>query len=144
MALIGTNDEIIEYGDELFLEDDDVVSDVETDIIEEPDDDNSIPEEDTDTGYAAGDTSEVVMELADYIPADENDIIGSEDEDITEYETTVEDEEVEPINDNQALLPCIGSVSEGDRVMIALVDGEATVIGVAGWGDTISSMAEEA
>jgi hypothetical protein len=39
------------------------------------------------------------------------------------------------INDNVATLPCIASVREGDTVMVAMRNGEPTVIGSVGWGD---------
>jgi len=34
-------------------------------------------------------------------------------------------------------IPCTCAVHEGDRVIIALDDGEPTVIGVVGWGDSV-------
>lgn len=36
---------------------------------------------------------------------------------------------------NQAVLPTLGAVAQGDRCIIALINGEATVIGTVGSGD---------
>ena len=131
-----------EIYDVIFPDDEDVINDLEeTNIIEEPDDDASIPEEDKDNGEAT-DTSAVVEAptlVSDIVEPDAEDVIYSvEENDLSEAEITVEDEPEEAIISNVETLPTIGNVKEGDRVMIALVNGEATVIGTVGKGDEVA------
>ena len=131
-----------EIYDVIFPDDEDVINDLEeTNDIEEPDDDASIPEEDKDNGEAT-DTSAVVeapVLASDIVEPDAEDVIYSvEENDLSETEITVEDEPEEAIISNVETLPTIGNVKEGDRVMIALVNGEATVIGTVGKGDEVA------
>ena len=131
-----------EIYDIIFPDDEDIINDLEeTNDIEEPDDDASIPEEDKDKGEAT-DTSAVVEAPAlasDIVEPDAEDVIYSvEENDLSEAEITVEDEPEEAIISNVDILPTIGNVKEGDRVMIALVNGEATVIGTVGKGDEVA------
>ena len=122
--------------EQVFTEDEDVVNNlVETNIIDEPDADPTIPTEDQDTG-GGGDSSPVTVIDGDSVEPDEEDIINSvEDNDLTEPEIAVDAPEVTPIVSNEEVLPTIGNVSSGDRVMIALINGEATVLGTVGSGD---------
>ena len=127
-----------DYGiiEQVFTDDEDVVNDLEeTNEIDEPEADPSIPTEDEDTGEG-GDSSPVVVIDGDSVEPDEEDIINDdEDNDLTEPEIAVDEEEVEPIVSNEEELPTIGNVEAGDRVMIALINGEATVLGTVGSGD---------
>lgn len=131
-----------EYLDIIFPDDEDIINDLEeTNDIEQPDDDPTVPEEDADSGQITDQTPIVEAPVldADRVEPDEEDVIYAvEENDLTEAAVSVEDEPDEPIIDNIETLPTIGSVKEGDRVMIALVNGEATVIGVVGSGDNIN------
>lgn len=122
--------------EEVFTNDEDVVNDLEeTNVIEEPEDNPEIPEEDKDFGEG-GDTSEETIVDDDIIEPDEEDIINTvEENDLTEYPIAVDEEKVEPIITNVETLPTIGNIKNGDKVMIALVNGEPTILGSVGSGD---------
>ena len=131
------NDEIlVGMIDEVFEQAEDVINDLEeTNEIEQPADDSTIPEEDTDSGQASDDTPETVQ-AGDLVEPDEEDIITEQQEnDLTEYAVTVQESQVTPIIENQSTLPTIGNVEAGDRVMIALINGQPTVLGTVGSGD---------
>ena len=124
-----------EYGiiKEVFPSKEDIINDdAETNVIEEPEEDPTIPTEDEDTGEG-GSGLPVQMELGNTIKPDSNDIIWPIEEiELDEPEVEADEYEVEPVVSNQALLPTLGAVAQGDRVVIALVNGEATVIGTVG------------
>lgn len=96
---------------------------------------------------------------------DEFDVIGddgvtefgamSEDEDLSEDDAvaaqmdTSEEDVIEldydsPENPDTIECDCICAVKTGDRVMVQLVNGEPTVIGVVGWGDALQSDVDSA
>lgn len=129
--------ELVELLEEVYVSDEEDVNDEEEDnIIEEPDEDPSIPDYDQDSGEETDQTPEEI-ELGDTVEPDEDDIIDEvEEEDIEEPATTAQEEEVTPVISNTETLPAIGHINAGDRVMVALVGGEATVIGTVGSGDT--------
>ena len=132
------DEEVVEILEEVFPSEEDIISDdEETNDIEQPEDDGTIPDVPEDSGDAGGDTSPEEVEAADEVLPDENDIIDDEEEnDLTEPEPAAEDEpEPQPIVPNTATLPTIGSVEAGDRVIIALINGEAVVLGGVGSGD---------
>lgn len=105
-----------------------------------------------------GETVEIAESDGD--DEDEFDVIGdegvtefgamSEDEDLSEDDAiaaqmdTSEEDVIEldydsPENPDTIECDCICSVKTGDRVMVQLVNGEPTVIGVVGWGDALQS-----
>ncbi|MGN0038604.1 MAG: hypothetical protein ACI36Y_05695, partial [Coriobacteriales bacterium] len=139
-----STDELLTYGDEVFPDEEDFTSTdgSEEDVIDEPEDDGSIAESDeSDTGEAYDSTSEdlafgeeVLEEDEDFTSSD-----GSEEDDLTEAEVldSAADVEPEPVVTSEMTLPCIASVKAGDSVVIALVNGEPTVIGAAGYGDAV-------
>ena len=43
------------------------------------------------------------------------------------------------INSNQLTVPCVGSVKQGDSVMIITRNGEPVAVAPIGWGDTVES-----
>ena len=132
------------FGDELFPDEEDFTSTdgSEEDVIDEPEDDGSIAEsDDADTGEAYDTTSEnldfgeeVLEEGDDFTSSD-----GTEEDDLTEATVldSVVEVEPEPVVTSEMTLPCIASVKAGDSVVIALVNGEPTVIGAAGYGDAV-------
>ena len=63
------------------------------------------------------------------------DIEGAETNDLTEPPIAIESYEPKVVLTNEETLPTIGNVQEGDRVMIALIGGEPTVLGTVGSGD---------
>lgn len=139
-------EEVLGIIKEVFPTDDEVINDLtETDVIESPDDDPTIPTEDQDTGDAGGDTSPITMDFGGLIEPDSTDVI-SEVEDIELYEpaTVAEEEEEVPLITNVETLPTIGAVKQGERVMIALVNGEPMVIGTVGSGDSQQAMIDNA
>lgn len=77
-----------------------------------------------DVSQIADDPDEIITEI-------------EEAEDLDEEQFTGEDQPIEPIIENTLQVPTIGAVSSGDIVMMALVDGELTVIGVEGSGDKV-------
>lgn len=121
---------------EVFPSQEDIINDdVETNIIEEPEEDPSIPTKDEDSGQG-GAGLPVQMALGDAVEPDSNDIIWPTEEiELNEPEVQAEEYNVEPVVSNQATLPTLGAVNQGDRCIIALVNGEATVIGTVGSGD---------
>lgn len=121
---------------EVFPSQEDIINDdVETNIIEEPEEDPSIPTKDEDSGQG-GAGLPVQMALGDVVEPDSNDIIWPTEEiELNEPEVQAEEYNVEPVVSNQATLPTLGAVNQGDRCIIALVNGEATVIGTVGSGD---------
>ena len=123
--------------EEVFPSDEDVINDLpETNDIEEPEDDPTIPTEDQDTGDPGGDTTPIEMELGELIEPDSGDVVSaSEDIVLEDEEVVAEEHETTPLLTNIESLPTIGHVQEGDRVMIALVGGEPTVLGTVGSGD---------
>lgn len=81
----------------------------------------------------------------DTVEPDPDDIISdTENVELEESEILAEDQEVEPINDNQVTLPTIGHIEQGDKVLVTVIGGEATVVGTVGSGDTIKESAENA
>ena len=143
MALLGDNEEFLQLGEEVEVDEVDVLdeNDEETDDIEEPDDDETIPDDDEDDTGAEYDSTPVTIQAAEEEEQDENDIVDEddeEDEDLTEYETVVEEEDdPEPLVSNVAEMPCLGAIQEGDRVMIAIVNGEPCAVGAEGASDAI-------
>lgn len=122
----------------VFTTDDDDVNDLEpTDDIEEPEDDPSIPDETTDDGEGGEAGSGADAENIDEIEPNELDDVNDleEENDLTEYDVAVEETPVEPLISNTEELPSIGNIQQGERVMIALINGEATVLGTVGSGD---------
>lgn len=122
----------------VFTTDDDDVNDLEpTDDIEEPEDDPSIPDETTDDGEGGEAGSGADAENIDDIEPNELDDVNDleEENDLTEYDVAVEETPVEPLISNTEELPSIGNIQQGERVMIALINGEATVLGTVGSGD---------
>lgn len=118
------------------------------DTIIDAEADDTIPDEEDDAGDASGTAEDVEAideeepDNDDELPTDPDEADESEDLD----ETLPDDDADEPtdINDNQATLPCICSVHAGDTVMVAMRNGEPTVIGRAGWGDAIETSIESA
>ena len=139
-------EEVLGIIEEVFPTDDEVINDLaETDVIESPDDDPSIPTEDQDTGDAGGDTTPIVMDFGGLIESDSTDVISEvEDIELNEPATVAEEEEEVPLITNVETLPTIGAVKQGERVMIALVNGEPTVIGTVGSGDSQQAMIDNA
>lgn len=123
--------------EEVFPSDEDVINNLPaTNDIEEPEDDPTIPTVDQDTGDPGGDTTPIVMELGERIEPDSGDVVSATENIVLEDEEVVaEEQEVTPLLTNIESLPTIGHVQEGDRVMIALVGGEPTVLGTVGSGD---------
>lgn len=121
---------------EVFPSQEDIVNnEVETNIIEEPEEDPTIPTEDADSGEG-GAGLPVQMEFANRIEPDSNDIIWPVEEiELNEPAVVAEEYNVEPVVLNQATLPTLGAVKTGERCIIALINGEATVIGTVGSGD---------
>lgn len=120
---------------EVFASPEDVINDELENVIVEPAEDPTIPTEDEDSGEGgAGLVADI--SLGDTVEPDSTDIIWPiEDIELNEPAVAAEQYEPEPIVSNQALLPTLGAVQEGDRVIIALINGEATVIGTVGSGD---------
>lgn len=121
---------------EVFPSQEDIVNnEVETNIIEEPEEDPTIPTEDADSGEG-GAGLPVQMEFAGRIEPDSNDIIWPVEEiELNEPAVVAEEYNIEPVVSNQATLPTLGAVKTGERCIIALINGEATVIGTVGSGD---------
>lgn len=121
--------------DELYTEDLDEISQDEDNIIEEPEDDPQIPTEDQDSGEG-GEQLPIEVTTIDEVEPDEEDVLNPDEEnDLTEPEVAAEGYTPQPLVSNELTLPTIGSVKQGERVMIALVNGEPTVIGTVGSGD---------
>lgn len=133
---MANTDEILGMIDEVFEQDQDIINDLEeTNEIDQPADDDSIPDADEDTG-GSGDATPESVQKGDTVEPDAEDIIDeNETQDLTEYDVAVEESEPTPIIENQSNLPTIGNVQQGDRVMIALINGQPTVIGTVGSGD---------
>lgn len=131
--------------EEVWPSDDDIVNDLaETEDLSEPEDDGSIPTEDADSGEET-DATPAESGALDTVDPDPDDIISAiEDVVLDEPEIVAEDREVTPINDNQVSLPTIGHIEQGDRVLVTVIGGEATVVGTVGSGDTIKESAENA
>lgn len=122
--------------EEVFAGDLEVINDLaETNVIESPDDDPSVPTRDADEGETQDATPIVGGVLESVSPDPEDTISAVEDEWLPQPETVAEEEEVTPTVSNQTTLPALGHVEAGDRVMVALVNGEATVLGTLGSGD---------
>lgn len=122
--------------EEVFAGDLEVINDLaETNVIESPEDDPSVPTRDTDEGAAYDSTPIEVGVLESVSPDPEDTISAVEDEYLPQPETVAEEGEVTPTVSNQTTLPALGHVEAGDRVMVALVNGEATVLGTLGSGD---------
>ena len=135
------NDDVITR---VFEEDEDIINDLPvTDQIVEPDEDPTIPREDEDTGEGGTAGDEDVSE-GNAVAPDVEDVINDDvSEDLSQGQTTAEEQERVPIISNIETLPTIGNVSAGDRVMIALVNGQATVVGVVGSGDRMNDRVTE-
>ena len=131
-------DEIIDIDDEIAIDEteDDVNDLEETNVIDEPAYDPTIPDVTEDDGTPEDPTAPEDIEVAEGLDNDTDDIIDADEtNDLTEYEIAVEEQEVEPLIDNQVVVSTIGNVQEGERVMLAMVDGELTVVGTVGSGD---------
>lgn len=127
---------ITENLDEVYLSEEEVVNDLqETNEIIEPDDDPTVPTQDDGQSATPDATPIEIGVIAEVLPDDGDTISETETNDLTEAEIAVEAEEVQPVINNTATLPTIGHVSEGERVMVALINGEATVLGTVGSGD---------
>ena len=121
--------------DELYTEDLDEISQEEDNVIEEPEDDPQIPTEDQDSGEG-GEQLPIEVTTIDEVEPDEEDVLNPDEEnDLTEPEVAAEGYTPQPLVSNELTLPTIGSVKQGERVMIALINGEPTVIGTVGSGD---------
>jgi hypothetical protein len=136
--------EVLDFGDLISTSDDEALSndDVETDVFDESEDDlTDTPEEDTEP---EDDGTPADFTLSEFIPADPIDGLSNSEEETNVIEETedgevvlTEDEII--LNDNLLTIPCVSSVKKGDSVLIALLNGEPTAIGVAGWGDKVET-----
>ena len=133
----------LEYGKEIFVDDEGLVSDLEDDTIE---DIEGAEAPTADTGTEQGSSSyqeDIEFADEDLEEDDDEEYSDTEDDIIDEDATTAEDEEDEPLFDNSDTLETIGSVGEYDNVLIMLVNGEPTVLGTVGGGDGQRARIEE-
>lgn len=136
--------EILDFGELISTTEDEALSndDIETDVVDESEDDlTDTPEEDTEP---EDDGTPADFNLSEFIPTESIDVLSNSEEETEVIEETedgevvlTEDEII--LNDNLLTIPCVSSVKEGDSVLIALLNGEPTAIGVAGWGDKVET-----
>lgn len=104
---------------------------------DDPDEEELEEATDVDDSESIGEIEEV--DDYDVIPTDDS--VEDEIEDWEETDESLASEEYTPevLNDNIVTLPTICSVKEGDQVVVAIVEGEPTVIGSVGFGDRVEA-----
>lgn len=127
---------IIGIQDQIFTDQTDIISATESNEIDQSSYDPTIPTVDDDYTREGSSSLPVSITTDDRVYASQDDIIGGQEEqELYSVPIIAQEEEVEPIISNQDNLNTIGNVAAGDKVMIALVNGQATVLGTVGSGD---------